>query len=331
MPFATTNYGWTLPDAGAEPFSWEPFVRTAFQGIDTTMFSKFDKAGGTITGATSVQGRLTSTHATPGDNNVSFANTSATGYGMFCRGGGGANYAALFVDYSAGNVLGTLSGVGDWTVAGTASFATTNCRIASNGNVTNLNGVYGTISERRFKNVLGLATPKLQKILELAALVCNYTLVDDPKQIKQIGLIVDEVESISPGLIFTEPVLEPVQDTRTIQRQATERRTVSKHVLTVQGGQVVATVQQVEVDVPLFDNLPVVDADGQPVVGIDGVQLTYKVPVMVDVPETFTEMRDLGNVRKGIKWSIVVPMLLKAFGEMHGDFDARLKEFEAGR
>ena len=66
-------------------------------------------------------------------------------------------------------------------------------------------------------------------------------------------------------------------------------------------------------------------------VGIDGVQLTYKVPVMVDVPETFTEMRDLGNVRKGIKWSIVVPMLLKAFGEMHGDFDARLKEFEAGR
>lgn len=50
MPFATTNYGWTLPDAGTEPFSWEPYVRTAFQGIDTTMFSKFDKAGGSISG-----------------------------------------------------------------------------------------------------------------------------------------------------------------------------------------------------------------------------------------------------------------------------------------
>ena len=59
MPFATTNYGWTLPDAGAEPFSWEPFVRTAFQGIDTTMFSKFDKAGGTITGSVTVAGDIT--------------------------------------------------------------------------------------------------------------------------------------------------------------------------------------------------------------------------------------------------------------------------------
>ena len=54
MPFATTNYGWTLPDAGAEPFSWEPFVRTAFQGIDTTMFSKFDKAGGATSGPVQV-------------------------------------------------------------------------------------------------------------------------------------------------------------------------------------------------------------------------------------------------------------------------------------
>jgi hypothetical protein len=58
MPFATTNYGWTLPDAGAEPFSWEPFVRTAFQGIDTTMFSKFDKAGGNISGNVSVGGSI---------------------------------------------------------------------------------------------------------------------------------------------------------------------------------------------------------------------------------------------------------------------------------
>ncbi len=294
-------------------------VQAALNELDT---EKFGKAGGTITGNTVIN------HATADTNSAEIRNTSATGYGAFFRGGSSTRYAALFVDYSSGNVLGELSGVGDWTVAGTASFATTNCRIASNGNVTNLNGVYGTISERRFKNVLGLATPKLQKILQLAALVCNYTLKDDPEQAKQIGLIVDEVKAISPGLIFTEPVFEPVSVTRTIQRQRTEAKTVQRQVITVQNGRAVVTSESVSVNEPVFGSVPVFDEHGQPVLDGDGRQQMHSFPVMEDVEETYTELRDLGSVRKGIKWSIVVPMLLKATGELHAEFDARIKAME---
>lgn len=80
MPFATSNYGWTLPDAGAEPFSWEPFVRTAFQGIDTTMFSKLDKSGGTMT------------------DNLAFAN----GKGIDFSGTPGSGTSELLNDYEEG-------------------------------------------------------------------------------------------------------------------------------------------------------------------------------------------------------------------------------------
>jgi hypothetical protein len=294
-------------------------VQAAINELGT---EKANLSGASFTGAISVN------HAMAASTSADLINTSATGYGLFSRGGGGPNYAALFVDYSAGVTLATLSGGGDWTVAGEASFAATNCRIASNGNVTNLNGVYGTISERRFKNVLGLTTPKLQKILQLSALVCNYTLKDDPEQIKQIGLIVDEVEAISPGLIFTEPVFEPVSVTRTIQRQRTETKTVQRQVITVQNGRAVMTSESVSVNEPVFGSVPVFDEHGQPVLDGDGRQLVHSFPVMEDVEETYTELRDLGNVRKGIKWSVVVPMLLRAFGDLHGDFDARIKAME---
>lgn len=97
MPFATTNYGWTLPDAGAEPFSWEPFVRTAFQGIDTTMFSKFDKAGGTISGALSVTGTATA-------NSFVVPNQATNGARAQFTNSGGTLYVGL--DYSGTGGLG---------------------------------------------------------------------------------------------------------------------------------------------------------------------------------------------------------------------------------
>ena len=240
-------------------------VQAALNELDT---EKFDKAGGTITGSVVVN------HATASNNNAELVNTAATGYGLFSRGGGGANYAALFLDYSAGNVLGTLSGVGDWTVAGTASFAATNCRIASNGNVTNLNGVYGTISDAKLKRDWTPTSPKLQKILAMQ--IVDYYLRADQTNTKLLGMIAQDLRRISPGLVEETPdyedvIVEPAQ-TETVTRQ--------------------------------------------------GYTAYVQVPPRV-------ERRPLGTVTLSIKYSVLVPMLVKGLQELHADFDGRLKALEA--
>lgn len=228
----------------------------------------------TIDNPTSITSTLVVGHATASNNNAELVNTAATGYGLFSRGGGGANYAALFLDYSAGNVLGTLSGVGDWTVAGTASFAATNCRIASNGNVTNLNGVYGTISDAKLKRDWTPTSPKLQKILAMQ--IVDYYLRADQTNTKLLGMIAQDLRRISPGLVEETPdyedvIVEPAQ-TETVTRQ--------------------------------------------------GYTAYVQVPPRV-------ERRPLGTVTLSIKYSVLVPMLVKGLQELHADFDGRLKALEA--
>jgi hypothetical protein len=69
--------------------------------------------------------------------------------------------------------------------------------IERDGDVRNLNNSYGQISDIRLKENILDATPKLEDIKKLK--VKNFNFIGD--DLKQIGLIAQEVEEIFPGLV----------------------------------------------------------------------------------------------------------------------------------
>jgi hypothetical protein len=67
-----------------------------------------------------------------------------------------------------------------------------------NGDVVNLNNSYGPISDIKNKENVLDATPKLQDLMNVR--VVNYSLKQNP-ELKQIGVIAQELESVFPGLV----------------------------------------------------------------------------------------------------------------------------------
>ena len=67
-----------------------------------------------------------------------------------------------------------------------------------NGNIVNANNSYGLLSDIKLKENIVDATPKLEDILKVR--IVNYNLKTDP-DVKQLGVIAQELEQIFPGLI----------------------------------------------------------------------------------------------------------------------------------
>jgi hypothetical protein len=72
-----------------------------------------------------------------------------------------------------------------------------------NGNLRNFNNSYGSTSDERLKENITDATPKLENIKQLK--VKNFNFIGN--ELKQIGLIAQEVEQIFPGLV--EETIDP--------------------------------------------------------------------------------------------------------------------------
>jgi hypothetical protein len=70
--------------------------------------------------------------------------------------------------------------------------------VKSNGNVVNTNNSYGPISDIKLKENIVDTTPKLEDLLKVR--IVNYNLIADP-DLKQIGVIAQELEQIFPGLV----------------------------------------------------------------------------------------------------------------------------------
>jgi hypothetical protein len=71
--------------------------------------------------------------------------------------------------------------------------------ILGNGNVLNINGSYGTLSsDRRLKENIVTATPKLDDILKLN--VVNFNLIGNDE--KHIGFIAQEMQEVFPSFVY---------------------------------------------------------------------------------------------------------------------------------
>lgn len=71
--------------------------------------------------------------------------------------------------------------------------------VLANGDVVNTGGNYGTISDERLKENISPASSQYDDVVSLGQKVVNYNLIGD--DLRQIGLIAQEVEQISPGLV----------------------------------------------------------------------------------------------------------------------------------
>jgi mRNA-degrading endonuclease HigB of HigAB toxin-antitoxin module len=78
--------------------------------------------------------------------------------------------------------------------------------IESSGNIVNTNNSYGPLSDIKLKENIVDTTPKLDKLMDVR--IVNYNLIGD--DLKQIGVVAQELEQVFPGLVSEHPDYEKV-------------------------------------------------------------------------------------------------------------------------
>ena len=85
-----------------------------------------------------------------------------------------------------------------------SSITTSNIFIYGNGNIQNVNGVYGTISDLRLKENIADARNYLSDLLKLR--VVKYSLKEEASIVaNKLGFIAQEVEQVFPAMVDTDP------------------------------------------------------------------------------------------------------------------------------
>lgn len=89
--------------------------------------------------------------------------------------------------------------------AGTAGSGTTSFRVYTNGNVQNTNNSYGAISDAKLKENIVDAGSQWSDLKSLQVRKYNLKAETNQQTHTQIGLVAQEVELISPGLVSESP------------------------------------------------------------------------------------------------------------------------------
>jgi hypothetical protein len=82
-------------------------------------------------------------------------------------------------------------------------------KVLDSGNVQNVNNSYGALSDLKVKQDIVLAASQWDDIKAIGQIVRKYHLKSDPEGPLQIGLVAQELQLISPGLVFSTPDRTP--------------------------------------------------------------------------------------------------------------------------
>jgi len=137
-----------------------------------------------------------------GANIVSLENTSTTGYGI-----------SVIINNNSSNTYRYFEGVDN--------NGTQRISIYTNGDVKNSNNSYGALSDIKLKENIIDTTPKLDKLNKIR--IVNYNLIGE--DLKQIGVIAQELEQIFPSLV--EECIDTKKDKQTGEIIKLETKTKS--------------------------------------------------------------------------------------------------------
>jgi hypothetical protein len=103
--------------------------------------------------------------------------------------------ALLYLDNTFGTPSSSVS------LQGVNNAGTTTSQIWANGDFKSATNSYGATSDIKLKENVVDATPKLEKLLQVR--VVNYNMIGD--DLKQIGVIAQELEQVFPALVDNKP------------------------------------------------------------------------------------------------------------------------------
>jgi hypothetical protein len=180
-------------------FATLSFGNTATTGTNGAAFIQAQRDGGTWTNNSSMPGRLTFSTTADGASSptermrirsngvISTFNSVGDSLNLYNASSAGASNAFIYGLHSATN---NVSG-------GTTSFI-----VYTNGSVVNTNNSYGAISDLKLKENIVDATSQWSDIKALQVRKYNFK---EGQTHTQIGLIAQEVELVSPGLVSESP------------------------------------------------------------------------------------------------------------------------------
>jgi hypothetical protein len=158
-----------------------------------------------MTNGTNERARITSGGYSKFSNDGTYYGSAASYHELRQTGTGvGAVVSASNASY-ANDILyvtasrNTTNGTFNYFVCYNDGSANFRLKIADSGNVTNVNGSYGTISDAKMKTDIVDAGSQWDDLK--AVRFRKFKMKDDPQQITQLGVVAQELEQTSPGLV----------------------------------------------------------------------------------------------------------------------------------
>jgi len=169
--------------------------------------ARIDSSGNLLVGTTSQlinNARLSTQGVYTSDSNTTTYSTQRAAAVFRQDGGSGSNnqgsYSALVLSTNVG--AATSPGVLMRGYGG-SSGTTYNIQINENGNITNANNSYGSLSDVSLKENIVDSTPKLNDLM--AVQIRSYNLIANEKKTKHLGVIAQELETVFPSMVEVEP------------------------------------------------------------------------------------------------------------------------------